>query len=242
MEALRPVFWLLLLYRIIASAALLHSVRPARPALHGAVPLPAADLAVFVLVNNLIGDTLGLGDIPLFNLFSASITLRSFSHIQGDRALLLPGLRLDRRDSLSRALFSRRPDTDKGLANSVVVSTYYGIIALGILTAVSTIGFDLSTLTIVLGGLSRGHQLRLAGTGGQFHQRHPAGLRAVAAPRRCDQCAGHAGTVDKLRLRSTVLKTLDNVEMLVPNKTLLTSTVETYTTATAKCACPWMWG
>ncbi|MCB0157406.1 MAG: mechanosensitive ion channel, partial [Caldilineaceae bacterium] len=52
------------------------------------------------------------------------------------------------------------------------------------------------------------------------------------------QVAGHAGTVDKLRLRSTVLKTLDNVEIFVPNKTLLTSTVETYTHSDRKVRVP----
>ncbi|MEZ4717241.1 MAG: mechanosensitive ion channel [Caldilineaceae bacterium] len=237
LEALRPVFWLLLLYRIIAGALffILSDQRARRYT--GRFLFPLLILAVFVLVNNLIGDTLGLGDIPLFNLFGASITLRSLATSVIVLYFFLVFAWIVR-DSLSRALFNRRPDTDKGLANSVVVSTYYGIIALGILTAVSTIGFDLSTLTIVLGGLSVGISFGLQELVANFISGILLVFEQSLRPGDVIQVAGHAGTVDKLRLRSTVLKTLDNVEIFVPNKTLLTSTVETYTHTDRKVRVP----
>ncbi|MEZ4560298.1 MAG: mechanosensitive ion channel [Caldilineaceae bacterium] len=120
----------------------------------------------------------------------------------------------------------------------MVVSTYYGIIALGILTAVSTIGFDLSTLTIVLGGLSVGISFGLQELVANFISGILLVFEQSLRPGDVIQVAGHAGTVDKLRLRSTVLKTLDNVEIFVPNKTLLTSTVETYTHTDRKVRVP----
>ncbi|MGB0389724.1 MAG: mechanosensitive ion channel family protein, partial [Ardenticatenaceae bacterium] len=43
------------------------------------------------------------------------------------------------------------------------------------------------------------------------------------------QVDGELGTVEKLRIRSTLVRTLDNVELIIPNEKLLTSTVTSYT-------------
>ena len=43
------------------------------------------------------------------------------------------------------------------------------------------------------------------------------------------EVGGQRGTVSQMRMRATVLRNVDNVEIFVPNKTLLTSTVAAYT-------------
>ncbi len=43
------------------------------------------------------------------------------------------------------------------------------------------------------------------------------------------EIGGHRGVIDQLRMRATVMRTVDNVEVFVPNKSLLTSTMITYT-------------
>lgn len=228
LESLRPIFWLLLIYRIVAGTLFLFLSDQRAQSYTRRFLLPLYLLFIFLLLNNLIGGTLGLGDIRLFSFLGTSITLRSLALSTVVLYFFLVFAWIVR-DSLSRVLFNRRPDTDTGVANTVVISTYYGIIALGILTAVSTIGFDLSTLTIILGGLSVGISFGLQELVANFISGILLVFEQSLRPGDVIQVSGHAGKVEKLRLRSTVLKTLDNVEIFVPNKTLLTSTVETYT-------------
>jgi potassium efflux system protein len=228
LERLRPIFWLLLLYRIVAGALFFFLPDERARSYTRRFLLPLFILTVFILVNRLFGGTLGLGDIQLFSFLGTTLTVRSLATSVIVLYFFLVFAWIVR-DSLSRALLHRRPDTDTGVAHTVVISSYYGIIALGVLTAVSAIGFDLSTLTIVLGGLSVGISFGLQELVANFISGILLVFEQSLRPGDVIKVSGHAGTVDKLRLRSTVLKTLDNVEIFVPNKTLLTSTVETYT-------------
>lgn len=226
-RSLRPIFWLLLFYRILVG--ILHTVmNDARASIYTRRFLqPLLVLLIVILVGNRVGSALPLGDIELLQMLGATVTLRRLISAVVVLYFFLVFAWIAR-DTLSRVILSRS-NTDAGVGNAIVITSYYSIMALGVLFAVSTLGFDLTTLTIVVGGLSVGISFGLQELVANFISGILLVFEQSLRPGDVIRVSGQAGTVDKLRLRSTVLKTLDNVEIFVPNKTLLTSTVETYT-------------
>src|SRR5690606_2751967 len=106
----------------------------------------------------------------------------------------------------------------------------YAIVGIGVLTAASILGFDLSALAIIGGGLSVGIGFGLQELVANFIRGILLLFEQTLRPGDMVEVGGQRGTVNQLRMRATVLRTADNVEVLVPNKTLLTSTVANYTT------------
>ena len=224
---LRPVFWLLLIYRVLVGV--LYAVFTDKTArlYSRRVLAPLFVLMVLVSIDRSLAGTFPLGEIELLRILDTSVTLR---------ALLAAAVILYfffvfawiARDLLERYVLSRA-NRENGVANAVVISSYYSVLALGFLTAVSILGFDLSTLTIVAGGLSIGISFGLQELVANFVSGILLVFEQSLRPGDVIQVAGTSGTVSEVRLRSTVLKTVDNIEIFVPNKTLLTSAVETFT-------------
>ncbi len=226
-EDLIPIFWLVLVYRILVG--LLYttmSEERAKQYSHRFL-LPLAILLGLGLAWRTISGTLPLGDTVLFNLLDTQVVLRTLISALVVLYFFFVSAWIIR-DLLRRAMM-RREDADVGVTNAVVLTTYYSMIALGFFTAVTMLGFNLSTLTVVLGGLSVGLSFGLQDLVANFTSGILLVYERSLRPGDIIQVGGQRGTVDQLRLRSTVLRTIDNVEIFVPNRTLLTSTVETFT-------------
>jgi small-conductance mechanosensitive channel len=97
------------------------------------------------------------------------------------------------------------------------------------LLALSTLGFDLSALTIIGGGLSVGIGFGLQELVANFISGILLMFEQSLRVGDVVEVSGQRGVVHDLRMRSTVLRTVDNNEILVPNKTLLTSIVTVLT-------------
>ena len=226
-EGLIPIFWLVLVYRILVG--LLYTTMSegrAKQYSHRFL-LPLAILLGLGLAWRTISGTLPLGDTVLFNLLDTQVVLRTLISALVVLYFFFVSAWIIR-DLLRRAMM-RREDADVGVTNAVVLTTYYTMIALGFFTAVTMLGFNLSTLTVVLGGLSVGLSFGLQDLVANFTSGILLVYERSLRPGDIIQVGGQRGTVDQLRLRSTVLRTIDNVEIFVPNRTLLTSTVETFT-------------
>ena len=227
LKNLRPIFWLLLIYRILVGIFLTLMDEHRAKQYTRRFLLPLFLLITVIFVNKNLGGTFPLDEIQLMTIMGKPLTLKMvFSAVVVLYFFLIFAWII--RDLLNEVVLERT-NTDTGVANAVVLTSYYSIIALGILTSVSTLGFDLSTLTIVLGGLSVGISFGLQELVANFISGILLVFEQSLRPGDVIRVSGFSGTVAKLRLRSTVLRTLDNVEIFVPNKTLLTSTVETFT-------------
>ena len=117
----------------------------------------------------------------------------------------------------------------EGVPETIITVTRYGILTSGALTAISTLGFDLSSLAIVGGGLSVGIGFGLQDVVANFVSGILVLFEQTLRPGDIIEIGGKIGVVESLRPRSTMIRTHDNVEIIVPNKSLLTSTVTTLT-------------
>lgn len=118
-----------------------------------------------------------------------------------------------------------RSDVDPGVRYSIRRATEYGVIAVGVVISVQMIGLDLTALGLVFGLLSLGIGFGLQNLTANFI----SGLillieRPVKLGDRV-QIGDAEGDVIAINIRSTVVRGLDNVSLIVPNAELISNTV-----------------
>jgi potassium-dependent mechanosensitive channel len=226
-ERLLPLFWLLLGYRILTG--MLYAIFDGTQAgsYHARLLAPLSAILTIIILRTTLAGALPIGGITLVTLLDTPISLGALFSASVILYLFLTvawvvGALLDR--SMATA-----PTTGQGAANMVLVISRYAIIGLGILIAVSTLGFNLSALAIIGGGLSVGIGFGLQELIANFISGILLLFERTLRPGDVIEIDGHRGIVDQLRMRATVVRTADNVEVIVPNKSLLTSTMATYT-------------
>ncbi len=168
-----------------------------------------------------------LASIRLFGLFSADVTLGS---LLGALAVLYVFITLAwiMQGNLGRAL-DRRVGLEAGVRHSIVTISRYAIVGTGLLLALSALGLDLSTLTIIGGGLSIGVGFGLQQIVANFISGLVLLFEQTLRPGDVIDLDGEIGIVEQLNIRSTVVRTRDDVEVIVPNEFFLTSRLRTYT-------------
>jgi len=121
-----------------------------------------------------------------------------------------------------------RTAADPGMINSIVTVNRYLVMMIGLFVATSTLGFDLSTLAFIGGGVTIAVGFGLQ----QIVANFVSGILLIfeQALRLGDviKIEGEVGVVEQLRIRSTLVRTRDNVELIIPNEKLLTSIVTSY--------------
>ena len=226
-EQLRPIFWLILIYRILLGLMqILFMERRARMYNRRFVA-PLFVLITALVLGNTLQGTFGLAELNLFTVLDTPITLQGMINA----FLILYFFFVFAwiaRDLINRTA-TNRVDTDSGAISTITLVGYYTIVGIGVLTALSTLGFNLSTLAIVFGGLSVGIGFGLQEVVSNFVSGILLLFERTLRIGDIISVNNKTGTVDKLGMRATVLRTLDNIEILVPDQDLLTSTVETYT-------------
>ena len=122
-----------------------------------------------------------------------------------------------------------RTTADLGVVNSIVTLSRYLVMMLGLFMATSTLGFDLSTLAFIGGGVTIAVGFGLQQIVANFVSGILLIFEQALRPGDVIKIDNEIGVVEQLRIRSTVVRTRDNVELIIPNEKLLTSTVTTYT-------------
>jgi potassium-dependent mechanosensitive channel len=227
LERLAQVFWLVLAYRLIASLLLAFLAPETATSYQKRFVLPIVVILVgFVLGTGLAG-TFPIFSIELFTVLETSITLQTLA-VAAVVLYIFLALSWVTKDVLTHVVL---PSTqaDAGVAGTVLVISRYTIVGLGIMASLSTLGFNLSALAIIFGGLSVGIGFGLQELVANFISGLLLLFERSLRPGDVIEVGGQRGTVSQLRMRSTVLRTIDNIEIFVPNKTLLTSMVATYT-------------
>ncbi|MEM7126638.1 MAG: mechanosensitive ion channel domain-containing protein [Chloroflexota bacterium] len=129
---------------------------------------------------------------------------------------------------LLRSLLTPRA-TDPGAVEATLIILRYISISIGIAVAMAVLGFDSTTLAFVTGGLSVG-----IGFGSkEIISNLISGILLLfdqsLRPGDVVSVEGQMGTVSNIGIRSITVNTLNNVDVVIPNQTLLTSSVTTYT-------------
>ncbi|MBK8047771.1 MAG: mechanosensitive ion channel [Anaerolineales bacterium] len=105
----------------------------------------------------------------------------------------------------------------------------YGLITLGLIVLFRVIGLNAATVAAITGGLSIGVGFALQDVLKNFLGGIILLFEGTVRPGDWVDIGGTEGEVETLSIRSTVVKTFDNVEYIVPNQNWLNSVVTTYT-------------
>lgn len=179
------------------------------------------------LLDNLVGSLDVLTDIELYTIGDNNITTGS---LLGAVLIFYIFITLAWaiKDIVTHALTSRG-NTTPGVINTITTISGYVIISIGILLAIRAFGVDLSSFAIIGGGLSIGIGIGLQQIVSNFVSGIILMFEQSLRPGDLVKVNGELGVVEKLNIRSTVVRTFDNVEIIVPNESLLTSNLTTYT-------------
>jgi potassium-dependent mechanosensitive channel len=200
--------------------------------LMGLVRIIVVTAAVLILL-----DIWGIAESPIATwqrIVSAGITVGPL-HITVGRAimavLLLYGAVLT--SGLIRTLVTadiqKRQAGDRGLSESVGRLLHYAIVTVGVVMALAAMGVELQNFAIVAGALGIGVGFGLQNVVNNF----ASGLILLfERPVRVGDTVvvdDVWGTIQKIGLRSTVLVTFDQSEMIVPNADLVSEKVTNWT-------------
>ncbi|SDF09577.1 mechanosensitive ion channel domain-containing protein [Thalassobaculum litoreum] len=118
---------------------------------------------------------------------------------------------------------------DSGVQHSVTAGIGYIGVTLALLTAVATVGFDLSNLALIAGALSVGIGFGLQAIVNNF----VSGLILLAErPIKVGdwiKIGAFEGTVKRINVRATEIQTFQRSEVIIPNSELITSALINYT-------------
>ena len=132
------------------------------------------------------------------------------------------------RSLLDQAFFERR-QLERGIRDSIATLLHYVVLVVGFFVALSIFGFDMTNFALVAGALSVGIGFGLQNVVNNF----ASGLILLfERPVRVGDVVvvgEEWGNVEKIGLRSTVIKTFNGSEMIVPNGDLISEKVTNWT-------------
>lgn len=134
---------------------------------------------------------------------------------------------------LLQEVFPRRK-MELGSQLSVSRLVHYGIVFVGFLIALRVLGFGLTNLTIIGGALGVGVGFGLQAIVNNFASGLILLFERPIKMGDTIQIDGEMAIVKRLGLRATVVQTLDNAEIVVPNSDLVTSKVTNWTLASRR--------
>jgi potassium efflux system protein len=220
------VLWLLLAYRVIAALVEItlgeDSGRLVRKRF--LAPLVAV-LAVARGLGFLI-DLRALGAVRLVTVSETPILLGALAST-GVALYFLFGAAAAAQRILQSAILPRT-GAEPGTVNAVLTVARYLLIAVAASFALSALGFDTSTVAFVSGGLTVavgfGSQQVFANLVSGLILLFDQSLR----PGDVVNVAGEMGVVESLSIRSTTIRTPDNVAVVMPNQSFVTGPIRNY--------------
>jgi len=135
--------------------------------------------------------------------------------------------------SIDTQLLQRR-QVDRGVRDAIKKLLHYALVLIGFLLAISSLGFQLQHLVVVAGAFGVGIGFGLQDIVNNFL----SGLILLfERPVKVGDgilIDGEYGTVAKIGLRSTVVETLDQSELIVPNSQIISQKVTNWTLSTRR--------
>ncbi len=122
-----------------------------------------------------------------------------------------------------------RKNVDKGVQLSITRLLHYGIMLIGFMLALRSLGFDLTNLTILGGALGVGIGFGLQAIVNNFASGLILLFERPIKVGDTIQVGDELAEVKELGLRATIVQTYDNAEIVLPNSDLITSQVTNWT-------------
>lgn len=117
----------------------------------------------------------------------------------------------------------------RGVGNSIASLTYYALLLLGFLLALSAAGFKVSQLTLLFGALGVGIGFGLQGLVSNFVSGLVLMFERPIQPGDVIEINGASGSVREIGLRATKIRTFDGADVVVPNGTLVANNLTNWT-------------
>lgn len=218
--------WLLLVYRLAGALLRLRFDHRRVSYYQRRIIAPLAMWTLLVLAANILGLE-SIGSIELFVISDTSVTIARLLTSLTVFYFFVVGSSI--MQEFLRTVVLPRTDADPGVINSILAVTRYVLIILAVVVSLGTLGFSLTTLAVIGGGLSIGVGIGLQ----QVISNFIAGILLLfeqsLRPGDIIELENEVGVVEKLNIRSTLVRTNDNVELVIPNETFLSSSLKTYT-------------
>lgn len=117
----------------------------------------------------------------------------------------------------------------RGVGNSIASLSYYAVLLLGLLVALSAAGFKVSQLALVFGALGVGIGFGLQNVVNNFVCGLVLMVERPIQPGDVVEAAGTSGSVREIGLRATIIRTFDGADVVVPNGLLLSGNLTNWT-------------
>ncbi len=117
----------------------------------------------------------------------------------------------------------------RGVANSVSTMSYYSLLMLGLLVALTAAGFQMSQLALVVGALSVGIGFGLNTVINNFVCGLILMIERPIQPGDTIELSGTMGKIRDIGIRTTTITTFDGADVLVPNGLLLSEKLTNWT-------------
>ncbi|MEG4322668.1 MULTISPECIES: mechanosensitive ion channel domain-containing protein [unclassified Microcoleus] len=114
---------------------------------------------------------------------------------------------------------------DEGNREAIAVILRYLIVALGVVTAIQSIGFNLASLAVVAGGLGVGIGFGIQDLTTNFVSGLTLLLDRPVKVGDFVELEGLMGIVKKISIRSTIITTNDDSSVIVPNSTMISNKI-----------------
>ncbi len=220
------LLWLILLYRLIVALLVLlldaERVRPYRLRLLA----PLVGVFAFLRVLGLLIDLGALGEVRLLTVAETPIRMGGLFSTVIVLYFVLTGT-WTVQTIVERAILPRTA-ADPGMINALLTVARYIVIILGISFALGALGFDTSTIAFISGGLT----VAIGFGSQQVFANLVSGLLLLfdqsLRPGDVISVAGELGVVENLSIRATTMRTADNVAVVMPNQSFITSAIRNY--------------
>ncbi len=116
-------------------------------------------------------------------------------------------------------------NADVATSNTIATTIFYTLIIVAGLASLSILGIDLTTLKILGGALGIGIGFGLQQIVNNFVSGFIVLWERSVRPGDVIEIDGMRGIVERIGLRSTIIKTIDNIEVIIPNAEFITGRV-----------------
>ncbi len=220
-------FWFLLVYRFFVALLYMILGEKYMSRYHTLLLTPLFGLfSAYWLLNNFISISI-LARFEVLKLFGNPMTLKSL--FMTPVMLYFLFYTSHATQDLLQEIIIPRTGVGHNAIHAVLTIGRYIVITSGVIIIAVLLGANMSTLAFISGGLSVGIGFGLQQIVANFLSGILLLFEQTLRPGDVIDVNGEMGVVEKLSIRSTTMRTPSNIEIIVPNENLLTSSVRTYT-------------
>ncbi|MCB0318211.1 MAG: mechanosensitive ion channel, partial [Bdellovibrionales bacterium] len=177
------------------------------------------DKSVINGIKSFLASGIEIGDL---NIQVGGIILAVFFLLAGGKISL--GIR-----AILEEEFYARKQLDPGTRNTLDTGIHYVVLILSVLAAVGSLGIGLQNIAIIAGALSVGIGFGLQNIVNNFVSGIILLFERPIKVGDLILVGDNVGTVSRIGIRSSTIKTLDEAEIIIPNATLVTDKVVNWT-------------